>query len=119
MKRKSKGMENGRVSVPEISQTATMKPLHRRPPMGAEIPEEDVHLRVQQHVIAWFRHEAKRQKRGVDSFINEALRQYVIRQVGDAEFQTGGLNPTQRAEVHALVVKILSKKGTSQRATAA
>jgi hypothetical protein len=69
--------------------------------------------------VAWFRHEAQRRKLKVDSFINEALREYIIRQVGDPEFQTGGLNPIQRAEVHALANKILSQKGKSHRASAA
>jgi uncharacterized protein (DUF4415 family) len=116
--RKSKKRENERVSVPEIPELATIKPLHRRPAKGTRLPEENVRLHLQQHILTWFRHEAQRQKRKVDSFINEALRDYIIRQVGDPEFQAGGLNPTQRAEVHALVNKMLSQKGKSQRASA-
>lgn len=116
--KKSKQKGNGRVSVPEIPEKVTMKPLHRHPAKGARLPEEKVHLHLQQHIVAWFRHEAQRQKREVDSFINEALREYIIRQVGDPEFQTGGLNPIQRAEVYALVNKILSRKGKPQRASA-
>jgi len=118
MKRKSKQKENGQDFVPKIPETV-MKPLHRRPAKGAGLPEENVHLRLQQHVMAWFRHEAQRQKREVDFLINEALRQYIIRQAGDPEFQSEGLNPIQRAEVHALINKILSKKGKPQRASAA
>ncbi|MDZ7292778.1 MAG: BrnA antitoxin family protein [candidate division KSB1 bacterium] len=103
MKKRNNGNNNKELDVPEIPHNAKLKPLHRRPPKGAKLPQEQVKLRLEKHILTWFRYEAERQNREVNSFINEALRQFIIRRVGDPEFQTGGLNPIQRAEVEALI----------------
>jgi hypothetical protein len=63
---------------------------------------------LEKHILTWFRYEAERQNQEVNSFINEALRQFIIRHVGDPEFQTGGLSPVQRAEVEALIGEMLA-----------
>jgi uncharacterized protein (DUF4415 family) len=105
--RKRKNGKNGELNVPEIPRNAKLKPLHRRPSKGAKLPQEQVKLRLEKHILTWFRYEARRQNREVNSFINEALRQFIIRQVGDPEFQTVGLSPLQRAEVRALVNEML------------
>jgi hypothetical protein len=74
-----------------------------------------VKLRLEKHILTWFRYEAERQNRKVDSFVNEALRQFIIRQVGDPEFQTGGLSPVQRAEVKALIGEMLATQKKPRR----
>jgi len=107
MKKQNNG-KNGELEVPEIPRNAKLQPLHRRPQKGAKLPQEQVKLRLEKHILTWFRYEAERQNREVNSFINEALRQFIIRQVGDPEFQTGGLSPVQRAEVEALIGEMLA-----------
>jgi len=87
-----------------------MQPLRRHPAKGAKLPQEEVKLHLESHVLSWFRYEAERKKKSVDAFVNEALRQFMIKQVGDPEFQTGGLNPTQRAEVVMLINSLLLPK---------
>lgn len=113
--KKRKNGKNGELNVPAIPPNAKLKPLHRRPQKNAKLPQEQVKLRLEKHILAWFRYEAERQNREVNSFINEALRQFIIRQVGDPEFQTGGLSPIQRAEVQALVSEMLATKRRPQR----
>ena len=114
MKKRNNG-KSGELDVPEIPQNAKLKPLHRRPQKGAKLPQEQVNLQLEKHILTWFRYEAQRQNREVDSYINEALRQFIIRQVGDPEFQTGGLSPMQRSEVRALVSEMLVTKASHQR----
>jgi uncharacterized protein (DUF4415 family) len=106
--KKRKNRNNGEPEVPEISRHAKLKPLHRRPSKGAKLPQEQVKLRLEKHILTWFRYEAQRQNREVNSFINDALRQFIIRHVGDPEFQTNGLSPVQRAEVEALIGEMLA-----------
>ena len=99
--------KNREFDIPEIPRKAVMQPLHRRPAKGAKLPQEEVKLHLESHVLSWFRYEAERQKKSMDSFVNEALRQFMIKQVGDPELQTSGLNPIQRAEVVTLINKLL------------
>ena len=113
--RKRKSGDNGEIDVPQIPRNAKLKPLHRRPAKGAKLPQEHVELRLEKHILTWFRYEAQRHNQEVGSFINEALRQFIVRQVGDLEFQTAGLSPVQRAEVRTLVAEMLATKGRSQR----
>jgi uncharacterized protein (DUF4415 family) len=108
--KKQKNGKNVGLEIPEIPRKAKLKPLHRPPIKGAKLPQEQVKLRLEKHILTWFRYEAQRQNREVDSFINEALRQFINRQVGDPEVQTGGLNPIQRVEVQHLVSEILATK---------
>ncbi|GEM_PF-3051057 len=108
MKQKSNG-KNRNLEIPEIPANAKLRPLHRRPAKGARLPQEQVKLHLEKHIMTWFRHEAQRQKREVDLFINEALRRFIIQRVGDPEFQAGGLNPMQRAEVQTLVSEMLAQ----------
>ncbi|MFQ5633284.1 MAG: hypothetical protein ACE5I1_31350, partial [bacterium] len=75
---------------------------------NANLPDEQVNLRLQKHILAWFRLESKRHNKQVDVFINEALRQFIIQKVGDPEFQIDSLNPVQRAEVQAIVKEMLA-----------
>lgn len=104
-KRTSKNRE---FDIPEISRSAKLRPLHRRPTKSAKLPQEEAKLQLESHVLAWFRYEAERRKKPVDSFVNEALRQFMIKQVGDTELQANGLNPVQKAEVVMLINKALS-----------
>jgi uncharacterized protein (DUF4415 family) len=113
--KKRKNGKNGGLDVPEIPRNAKLTPLHRRPSKSAKLPQEQVKLRLEKHILTWFRYEAQRQKREVDSFINEALRQFISRQVGDPELQTGGLNPIQRVEVQLLVSELLATKQIASR----
>ncbi len=106
--KKQNNDNNEDLNVPEIPHNAKLKPLHRRPQKGAKLPQEQVTLQLEKHILTWFRHEAQRQKREVNSFINDALRQFIIRHVGDPEFQTDGLSPVQRAEVEALIGEMLT-----------
>lgn len=106
--------KNRELDIPEISRKAKLQPLHRRPTKDAKLPQEEVKLQLDSHVLAWFRYEAERQKKNVDSFVNEALRQFMIKQVGDPEFQTDGLNPAQRAEVVRLINKSLSSRNRAR-----
>ena len=108
MRPKNNG-KNRDLEIPEIPANAKLHPLHRRPAKGARLPAEHIKLRLEKHILAWFRYEAQRQKREVDAFINEALRQFIIQRVGDPEFQTGGLNPVQRAEVQVVVSEMLAQ----------
>jgi len=108
MRQKNNG-KNRNLEIPEIPANAKLRPLHRRPEKGARLPQEQVKLLLEKHIMTWFRYEAQRQKREVDAFINDALRQFIIQRVGDPEFQTGGLNPIQRIEVQTLVSEILAQ----------
>jgi len=114
MKKQNNG-NNRDLNIPEISRHAKLQPLHRRPQKGAKLPQEQVKLQLEKHILAWFRYEAQRQNREVNSFINDALRQFIIRQVGDPEFQTNGLSPVQRAEVETLISEILTTKRKPSR----
>lgn len=105
MRKNGKGRQ---FDIPEISRDAVLRPLRHRPAKGASLSQENITLGLESHVLSWFRLEAERQKKSVDTFINEALRQYMIAQVGDADFQSGGLNATQRTEVVMLINKVLS-----------
>ncbi len=109
MKQRKNG-NHRQFEIPEISPDAQLKPLHRRPSKGARLPQEEVKLRLEKHILTWFRYEAERQKRSVETFINDALRNFITRQVGEQDLQTGGLNPLQRAEVQALVSEMLAIK---------
>jgi uncharacterized protein (DUF4415 family) len=113
--KKRKNGKNGELNVPAIPPNAKLKPLHRRPQKGAKLPQEQVKLRLEKHILTWFRYEAERQNREVNSFINEALRQFIIRQVGEPEFQTGGLSPVQRAEVEVLISEMLATSRKTRR----
>jgi uncharacterized protein (DUF4415 family) len=108
MKQKANG-KNRNLEIPEIPAHAKLRPLHRRPAKGARLPQEQVKLHLEKHIMTWFRHEAQRQKREVDAFINEALRRFIIQRIGDPEFQTGGLSPLQRAEAQTLVSEMLAQ----------
>lgn len=108
MKQKTNG-KNRDLEIPEIPANAKLRPLHCRPAKNARLPQEQVKLQLEKHIITWFRHEAQRQKREADVFINAALRRFIIQRVGGPEFQTGGLNPTQRAEVQMLVSEMLAQ----------
>ncbi|MFQ5629729.1 MAG: BrnA antitoxin family protein [bacterium] len=102
--------------IPEIPTNAELKPLHHRPTKGARLPKEEVKIRIEKHIIAWFRLKAQDQKCDFDGFINEALRQYIIQKIGDPEIRAGGLNSAQRAEVQAIVHEILASEIESQHA---
>jgi len=108
MRQKTNG-KNRDLEIPEIPANVKLRPLHRRPIKSARLPQEQVKLHLEKHIMTWFRYEAQRQKREVDVFINEALRQFITQRVGDPEFQTGGLNPMQRAEVQTLVSEMLAQ----------
>jgi len=108
MRQKTNG-KNRDLKIPEVPANAKLRSLHRRPAKGARLPQERVSLHLEKHIMTWFRYEAQRQKREVDVFINEALRQFIIERVGDPEYQTGGLNPLQRAEVQAVVSEMLAQ----------
>lgn len=95
--------------IPELPANAKLKPLHRRPRANAKLPVERIELRLQKHVLAWFREEARHQKLGMEEFINEALRQFIIKRIGEAQqLQTASLNSVQRTEVIALVSQMLT-----------
>ncbi len=114
MKKQNDG-KNRDLDVSKIPRNAKLKPLHRRPQKGAKLPQEQVKLRLEKHIWAWFRYEAERQNQEVNSFINEALRQFIIRQIGDPEFQTDGLSPVQRAEVEILIGEMLATSRKPRR----
>jgi uncharacterized protein (DUF4415 family) len=113
MRQKTNG-KNRNLEIPEIPANAKLRSLHRRPAKNARLPQEQVKLYLEKHIMTWFRGEAQRQKRDVDLFINEALRQFIKQRVGDPEFQTGGLNPIQRAEVQAVVSEMLALRKSAR-----
>ena len=99
------------LEVPEIPAGAKLQPLHRRPRAGAKLPVERIELRLEKHLVAWLRAEARRHRQGVETFINEALRQFIIKQIDAAQSPTTGLSSVQRTEVVALVNEVLAGNG--------
>jgi uncharacterized protein (DUF4415 family) len=113
-----KNSNHRRLEIPEIPANAKLKPLHRRPSRGARLPREEVQLRLDKHILTWCRYEAERQRQPIDVFINEALRQLIVRQIGDREIRAGGLNPLQRAEVQVLIGEMLTNTGKRRQVAA-
>ncbi|NUO78860.1 hypothetical protein HUU05_02205 [candidate division KSB1 bacterium] len=97
------------LEIPEIPAKAKLSPLHRRPRANAKLPVEPIKLRLEKHLLVWLRAEALRQKQDVEVFINEALRQFIIKRTGEEQIQAAGLSPMQRTEVVALVSEMLAE----------
>jgi uncharacterized protein (DUF4415 family) len=106
---------NPTLEIPEIPAGAKLQPLHRRPRAGAKLPVERIELRLEKHLVAWLRAEARRQKQEVETLINEALRQFIIEQIDATQSPIAGSSSIQRTEVVALVHEVLA--GNGARAT--
>ncbi len=104
-------------SVPEIPRNARSRvPRHRPSQVNAKIPRRKTTINLDINTFAWL--EAEQERLGTDrnNLLNDILREYIVRRVGDrAVLDTAQLTSKQRDEVKKIVEESLSRKGLIEK----